>query len=116
HSKKSEDGFLCNMIGRLILEKCASVEEAIALLKEIPHRHSFSYILLDPSGISYIVEASPRDVAVRQSQICTNHFHVLQEENRYRQEESRRREKTIETKQETGSGVYHAFQMMNDPA
>lgn len=115
HSKQSEDGFLCNMIGRLILEKCASVEEAITLLKEIPHRHSFSYVLLDTLGISYVVEASPRNVVVRQSQICTNHFHLLHEENRYRQDESRKREKTIEQSQRAGSGAYQAFQVMNDP-
>src|SRR5699024_8652594 len=45
HRKQSADGFLCNMIGRLILETCADIEEAIKLLKNIPHRHSFSYIL-----------------------------------------------------------------------
>lgn len=116
HNKKSKNGFLCNMIGRLILERCASVEEAIALLKEIPHRHSFSYVLLDTSGISYVVEASPREVAVRRSQVCTNHFHLLDEENRYRQEESRRREKTIEKEQQASSGAHQAFQVMNDPA
>src|SRR5699024_9917542 len=35
HRKQSADGFLCNMIGRLILETCADVEEAIKLLKNI---------------------------------------------------------------------------------
>lgn len=116
HSKKSEDGFLCNMIGRLILERCASVDEAISLLKEIPHRHSFSYVLLDTSGISYVAETSPRRVAVRRSHVCTNHFHVLDQENRYRQDESRRREKAIRRKQQAGTGAYRAFQVMNDPA
>src|SRR5699024_6342921 len=77
HRKQSDDGFLCNMIGRLILETCANVNEAIELLKSIPHRHSFSYILLDPDGKSYVVEASPRTVEARLSSVCTNHFHLL---------------------------------------
>ncbi|SEQ88051.1 Predicted choloylglycine hydrolase [Virgibacillus subterraneus] len=116
HSKKSGDGFLCNMIGRLILETCASVDEAISLLKEIPHRHSFSYVLLDSSGESYVVEASPRKVVVRKSNVCTNHFQLLDEENRYRLEESRHREKTIQQKQLQATNPYQAFKVMNDPA
>ncbi|GAB3062040.1 C45 family autoproteolytic acyltransferase/hydolase [Virgibacillus ainsalahensis] len=115
HSKKSGDGFLCNMIGRLILETCRNVEEAINLLKEIPHRHSFSYVLLDSAGESYVVEASPRQVEVRKSNVCTNHFHLLDEENRYRQEETRHREKTIQERQQHATNPYQAFKVMNDP-
>lgn len=116
HRKQSEDGFLCNMIGRLILETCATVDEAIDLLKEIPHRHSFSYVLLDKGGESYVVEASPREVVARKSNVCTNHFHLLDDENRYRQDESRRREQTIQQQQQPSSSPYQAFQVMNDPA
>src|SRR5699024_11247351 len=47
HTKKSGDGFMCSMIARLILETCADTREAAALLKEIPHRHSFSYVVQD---------------------------------------------------------------------
>ncbi|GGK08739.1 choloylglycine hydrolase [Lentibacillus kapialis] len=114
HRKHSGDGFLCNMIGRMILETCASVDEAVSLLKKIPHRHSFSYVLLDKSGESYVVEASPREVAVRQSNVCTNHFHLLDDENRYRQDESRRRENTIRKEQQSAADPYEAFRIMND--
>src|SRR5699024_11723064 len=92
--------FLYNMICLLILETCANVKDAIALLKSIPHRHSFSYILLDPDGKSYVVEASPRTVEARLSSVCTNHFHILNEENRYRQDDSRRREEAIQQEQQ----------------
>lgn len=115
HRKQSADGFLCNMIGRLILETCGNVDEAVKLLRDIPHRHSFSYILLDPSGESYVVEASPRKIAVRRSNVCTNHFHLLDEENRYRQDESRHREKTIQSEQQYTANPYQAFQVMNRP-
>ncbi len=116
HSKNSDDGFICNMIGRLVLETCANVEEAISLLKDLPHRHSFSYILLDAEGESYVVEASPRRVAVRRSNVCTNHFHLLDEENRYRQQETREREETIQYEQQQATNPYQAFKVMNDPA
>lgn len=82
--RQSADGFLCNMIGRIILETCANVDEAIDLLKEIPHRHSFSYVLLDPSGVTQIVEVSPKSINVRNSNVCTNHFETLTRDNRYR--------------------------------
>jgi predicted choloylglycine hydrolase len=115
HSKKSGDGFICNMIGRLILETCANVYEAISLLEKIPHRHSFSYVLLDPAGESYIVEASPRQVIARKSNVCTNHFHLLDEENRYRQEETREREQNILNQQQHAANPYEAFKVMNSP-
>ncbi len=81
--KQSRDGFFCNMIGRIVLEMCANINEAVSLLKEIPHRHSFSYMLLDPNGESCVVEASPRSVIVRDGNVCTNHFTSFTEENRY---------------------------------
>lgn len=112
--KKSADGFLCNMIGRIVLESCANLEEAITLLKEIPHRHSFSYVLMDGLGKSSIVEASPRAVAIRQSNICTNHFEHLVEENRYRMDDSYQRYEAIYSQQQHAVDPYHAFRMLND--
>ena len=35
HRKKPANGFVCYMIGRLILEYCKNVNEAIQLLKRI---------------------------------------------------------------------------------
>ncbi|WP_308807829.1 C45 family peptidase [Jeotgalicoccus aerolatus] len=113
HTKKSFDGFMCSMIARLVLETCADVHEAIALLKDIPHRHSFSYVVQDSNGVSYVIEASPRNVAVRQSNVCTNYFHMLYEENRYRQEETRQREENIINKQQHTTSSYEAFKIMN---
>lgn len=113
--RQSDDGFVCNMIGRMILEMCANVDEAIDLLKEIPHRHSFSYILLDPGGETYIVEASPRDIAVRQGNVCTNHFEELTAENRYRMDDSEKRERAMINQQHHVQDPLSAFQLLNDP-
>src|SRR5699024_8784527 len=113
--RQSEDGFLCNMIGRLILELCANIDEAISLLKEIPHRHSFSYVLLVESGITKVVEASPRNVQVREANVCTNHFENLTKENRYRMDDSIRRKNEMLHKQPSLGHSFDAFKMMNDP-
>lgn len=113
--KQSRDGFVCNMIGRIVLEMCANVDEAISLLKEIPHRHSFSYLLIDPSGKTSIVEASPRSVTVRDGNVCTNHFTSLTEENRYQMDDSLRRYEAMTKQQHSLTNSFNAFQMMNDP-
>ncbi|MFJ7825694.1 C45 family autoproteolytic acyltransferase/hydolase [Psychrobacillus sp. NPDC096623] len=111
---RSEDGFVCNMIGRIILESCANVSEAITLLKEIPHRTSFNYVLLDPSGDTFVVEASPRKVIAKKSNISTNHFEILTEENRYRTNDSLRRHKILESQQSDDMDIYGAYQSLND--
>src|SRR5699024_292623 len=116
HRKHSEDGFLCNMIGRLILETCADIKEAIQLLKTIPHRHSFSYALLDRTGTSYVVEASPKQVTARRSNVFTKHIHCLVKDNRNPQNESRRREPDIIDQQQPATDPSPAIQAMNDPA
>lgn len=112
HRKNPGDGFICCMIGRLILESCSDVSEAVAMLKEIPHRHSFSYVVYDKSGETYIVETSPRGVEVRKSNACTNHFEVMTHENRNHLVDSKRRLGVI---QEMGEqDAYKAFRLMND--
>lgn len=113
---RGNDGFVCNMIGRMILENCANVEEAISLLEEIPHRHSFSYAVLDPSGKSLVVEASPRsrEVLVHEANICTNHFKKLTHENRYQMADSLQRYEAIERQEGNIIDPYQAFRMMND--
>lgn len=111
---RSDDGFICNMIARIVLENCATVDEAVALLKEIPHRHTFSYILIDAAGNNTIVEASANAVVTRNGQICTNHFEKLTEENRYRMDDSLQRYEAISSQQETIGTPYDAFRLMND--
>ncbi|CDQ40427.1 C45 family autoproteolytic acyltransferase/hydolase [Virgibacillus salexigens] len=112
--KKSQDGFLCNMIGRIVLENCATIGDAISLLKEIPHRHSFSYCVIDRNRQSIIIEASPRSIALQKSNICTNHFEQLTDENRYRMDDSFQRYQAIQTLQADAIKPYHAFRMLND--
>jgi len=109
----SDDGFVCNMIGRILLETCATVDEGIELLKLLPHRTSFSYVLFDRQGESVVVEASPRTVVVRPANMCTNHFELLHEENRYKNDESIERLNQIKNQWRPNLPIKTAYQMFN---
>ncbi|PYZ98284.1 acyl-CoA--6-aminopenicillanic acid acyl-transferase [Alteribacter lacisalsi] len=87
---RPSDGFICTTIARFVLNRCATVKEAVSLLKEIPHRHAFNYSLTDASGDTAIVEASGKGVEVHEGDVsgCTNHFEKKQVENRHRTAES----------------------------
>lgn len=80
--KQPFDGFTCFIIGRFILELCRNADDAKQLLKELPHRGGFSYIVQDRYNDSFIAETSSRNIAFRQSNICTNHYETLEKENR----------------------------------
>jgi predicted choloylglycine hydrolase len=112
HRKNPGEGFICCMIGRLILESCGDVTEAVEMLKEIPHRHSFSYVVYDRSGETFIVETSPRGVEIRQSNVCTNHFEVMKHENRNHLVDSKRRLEILQENE--SSDALSAFRLMND--
>ncbi|MFB5283267.1 C45 family autoproteolytic acyltransferase/hydolase [Peribacillus sp. Hz7] len=112
--KNPGDGFICCMIGRLVIESCANVLEAVSMLKEIPHRHSFTYVVYDQSGETYVVETSPRGVEVRQSNVCTNHFEIMKHENRNHLIDSKRRLEVMQKQYENLSEAYDAFRLLND--
>ncbi|WP_226037759.1 C45 family autoproteolytic acyltransferase/hydolase [Aquibacillus saliphilus] len=114
HRKKPGNGFICGMIGRIVLEQCANVAEAVEMLKNIPHRHSFSYIVYDKTGETYVVEASPRGVEVRKSNVCTNHFEIMEKENRNYLVDSKRRMDVIQSQQPEFKQAYDAFRLFND--
>src|SRR5699024_10570790 len=115
HRKHPGDGFVCYMIGRLILQYCKNVSEAIQLLKEIPHRSSFSYIVMDKQLASAIVEVTPRSIDVRYDSTCTNHFKLLTHENRNYTKESEERLKRLINHKPTNLNKADAFQLFNDP-
>ncbi len=112
--KKPGEGFISNMISRIVLETCANVQEAIQLLQGIPHRYAFSYAVLDEREETFIVEGSARGTHVRKGNICTNHFEELEQENRNYLDDSYKRMHAIQAQRSAATDAQKAFQMLND--
>ncbi|MCU5746183.1 C45 family autoproteolytic acyltransferase/hydrolase [Staphylococcus sp. SQ8-PEA] len=115
HRKRPQNGFVCYMIGRLVLEYCKDVPEAIQFLKELPHRSSFSYIIMDKDLNHAIVEVSPRSVEVRFDRTCTNHFKLLTHENRNYTQESKERLQRVLKNVPQHVAAQEAFKVFNNP-
>ncbi|MBS4196824.1 C45 family autoproteolytic acyltransferase/hydolase [Lederbergia citri] len=72
-----QKGFLCSTIVRIVLEMCKDVEEAIQLLKKLPHAACYNYSLLDRKGNFAVAEASPGEIHIltRPNELaCVNKF------------------------------------------
>ena len=115
HRKKPGLGFVCHSIGRIVLEQAKNVEEAVHLLKEIPHRHSFTYLVLDREGKKQTIEATPRKVEVHDRALCTNHFHIQKDENRKYTKESVERLGALERHWQEDLSFEESFDTLNDP-
>ncbi|GEK57810.1 hypothetical protein CHL76_05375 [Marinococcus halophilus] len=117
HRIKPKPGIVCSNLLRIVLETCRTTKEAVRLLQELPHRHSFNYSMMDASGEGAVVEASPRGTAVRPAGevACTNHFNVpsMQQENRHLMGNSREREAHIRSIDWNRETVYSAFRRFN---
>lgn len=116
HRRKPGKGFICHAIGRMVLEQAKDVSEAIQLLKDIPHRHSFTYMVVDRKGNQQTIEATPRQITTRQTPLCTNHFHVLTDENRRVIDESLERMKALQTHWQPDHSIDETFALLNDRA
>lgn len=78
-SEENWHGLPTNMLTRLALERCRSVDEAITLLVETPFTlHSMNITLADSGGDLAVLERSPTNFALRWpvggTIFCTNHF------------------------------------------
>lgn len=62
---------------RMILDRCKSVAEALALIQEVPHAQSRNFFLADKTGKVVVAEATMDGVVVREPEngllIVTNH-------------------------------------------
>ncbi|WP_234007677.1 C45 family autoproteolytic acyltransferase/hydolase [Lysinibacillus sp. FJAT-14745] len=73
------EGFIASTIVRILLEQCKNIEEALKLIRELPHGYCYNYSMTDQSGQSIVVEASPQKQELRYGNplICTNHFQAM---------------------------------------
>jgi len=73
-----QPGFIFPLVVRLLLDKCADVDEAVKLATKIPHLKSMTYLLADKSGKMAALEVTTNKIHVRRPIsnyiIITNHF------------------------------------------
>lgn len=112
--RHNKPGFMCNIITRIILESCKNVEEAISLLKKIPHKTSFNYCLYDTAGESVVVEASAQETTTRKDHVSTNHFLVMTHENHKTIHNSVVRYKLLKEKVAGNLDISQSYSLMND--
>lgn len=111
-------GFLGTTIVRMILDQCATIQDAVHLLQNIPHGYCYNYSIMDRSGESVVIEASPNHQVVRsQNQVmCTNHFEmdVLRENNRPEISQSKTRLNHLEYLPKQKLTPLLAYQLFNE--
>ncbi|MGE8205425.1 C45 family autoproteolytic acyltransferase/hydrolase [Heyndrickxia sp. NPDC080065] len=104
---------------RMILDTCTSLDDAILMLKEIPHSACYNFSLGDGDGNIAAVEASPEKVIVRKDQAllsCVNHFQVseLEKKNRPSIEGSMKRNQYLLTYQNKDLSQRQMFDIFSD--
>jgi len=76
--RRAPAGMPYTMLYRLLLERCKTVDEALALLKKTPRQSANNLMLMDAGGKRAVAEITPSGVTVRQAPdtaalISTNH-------------------------------------------
>jgi len=65
------------LIARLVLDRCATLDEGLELIQRVPHASSYTYLLADRAGKAAVVEPTVEGVEVRYPEdgllIMTNH-------------------------------------------
>ncbi|MGY4706918.1 C45 family autoproteolytic acyltransferase/hydrolase [Candidatus Bipolaricaulota sp. J31] len=87
--KPPKEGLLFSIAIRIALETCESARSATEFLGSIPHLEAFNFLVADPSGDVFVVEAAPWGGEVRrgtpgEKMIITNTFSAPFAEQRAR--------------------------------
>jgi hypothetical protein len=72
-----QPGFTFWFVVRMMLDRCATVDEGLELIQSVPHAQSRNFLLADRSGKAVVAEATIEGVEVREPEdgllIITNH-------------------------------------------
>lgn len=105
---------------RMILDTCKTTDDAIQLLKEIPHSACYNFSIGDNHGNIAVVEATPSNVFVRQDDellSCVNHFQIdeLKRKNRqFSEESSLKRNKYLQKFKDNKPSYHEMFNHFSD--
>ncbi|PAV31615.1 hypothetical protein CIL05_02870 [Virgibacillus profundi] len=96
-------GLTASTVIRIILDTCESTEDAVDLLKQLPHSWGYNFSIGDRDGNTAIVEIMSDEIRVRKSEgilLCTNHYqhHDLIDKNKNDYTNSYRRIEDLEEK------------------
>jgi predicted choloylglycine hydrolase len=74
--RRRQPGMSCLLMIRIVLDQCATTDEAVEMFGRFPHAVAYNYSLLDAGGRAAVVEAMPGGFQVRRGPAlaCTNHF------------------------------------------
>ncbi|AYV66140.1 peptidase C45 [Niallia circulans] len=108
---------------RMALDTCSSVDDASALLKEIPHSACYNFSVGDKKGNIAVIEATPEKVCIRKDEkllSCVNHFQTseLQDKNRLAIDGSVKRNNYLQSfqgKKRTQQEMFSIFAKKSSP-
>lgn len=119
NNQEYQEGIAAWTSVRMVLDTCKSTEEAIDLLKDIPHAACYNFSLGDSYGNYAAVEVSPEKVLVRKDPSfisCVNHFQNtdMKKKNRVHIEGSLKRNKYIGDLKDQNLSIEETFRKFSD--
>ncbi len=110
-------GMSCVLMIRIVLDQCATTDEAVEMFRSFPHAVAYNYSLLDAAGQAAVVEAMPGALHARRGAAlaCTNHFQspAMRPYNRARSRKSWTRLPPLEAWAAQGLTVDALFEALN---
>jgi predicted choloylglycine hydrolase len=110
-------GMSCLLMIRIVLDQCATTDEAMEMFRRFPNAVAYNYSLLDAAGQAAVVEAMPGAFHARRGSAlaCTNHFQspAMRPYNRARSRKSWTRLPPLEAWATQGPSVDALFNALN---